>query len=51
MDATGHPRHRRSWSLFQALDHELECPVPPGLESLEYICQENNADLKHLVGK
>jgi hypothetical protein len=23
----------------------------PGLEPLEYICQENNADLKHLVGK
>jgi len=23
----------------------------PGMEPLEYICQENNADLKHLVGK
>ena len=23
----------------------------PGLEPLEYICQENNADLKHMVGK
>jgi hypothetical protein len=23
----------------------------PGMEPLEYICQEANADLKHLVGK
>ena len=23
----------------------------PGMEPLEYICQENNADLRHLVGK
>ena len=23
----------------------------PGMEPLEYICQENNADLKHMVGK
>jgi hypothetical protein len=23
----------------------------PGMEPFEYICQENNADMKHLVGK
>jgi len=23
----------------------------PGMEPFEYICQENNADLKHLVGR
>jgi hypothetical protein len=26
-------------------------PFHPGWEPFEYICQENNADLKHLVGK
>ncbi len=35
----------------EAWGNSVEIPWAPGGELLEYICQENNADVQHLVGK
>ncbi len=43
--------HRRSRLLHQTVDRGDDVNLAPGQELMEYICQENNKDLQHLVGK
>ncbi len=37
--------YTRKWTTSYTI------PWQPGAELMEYICQENNKDLSHLVGK
>jgi hypothetical protein len=42
LDAAGHEHTEQlGWSIL----------FHPGMEPMEYICQENNVDIRHLVGK